>query len=34
VIGRAGLNDDGNGEVDFILMDENNNVNPELWLKH
>ena len=34
VIGRAGLNDDGNGEVDFILMDENNNVNPESWLKH
>lgn len=33
VIGRAGLNDDGNGEVDFILMDENNNVNPESWLK-
>lgn len=33
-IGRAGLNDDGNGEVDFILMDENNNVNPEAWLKH
>jgi len=34
LIGRAGLNDDGNGEVDFILMDENNNVNPESWLKH
>ena len=33
VVGRAGLNDDGNGEVDFILMDENNNVNPESWLK-
>jgi septal ring factor EnvC (AmiA/AmiB activator) len=34
VIGKAGLNDDGNGEVDFILMDENNNVNPESWLNH
>ena len=34
VIGKAGINDDGNGEVDFILMDENNNVNPESWLKH
>jgi len=34
VIGKAGLNDDGNGEVDFILMNENNNVNPESWLKH
>lgn len=34
VIGKAGLNDDGNGEVDFILMDESKNVNPESWLKH
>ena len=34
VIGKAGLNDDGNGEVDFILMQESNNVNPESWLKH
>ncbi len=34
VIGKAGLNDDGNGEVDFILMNENNNVNPESWLTH
>lgn len=34
VVGRAGLNDDGNGEVDFILMNEDNNVNPESWLKH
>lgn len=34
VIGRAGVNDDGNGEVDFILMQESNNVNPESWLKH
>ena len=38
VIGKAGANDDGQGEVDFILMQENNNesynVNPELWLRH
>ncbi len=34
VVGRAGLNDDGNGEVDFILMNEDSNVNPESWLKH
>lgn len=34
VIGTAGMNDDGNGEVDFILMQESNNVNPESWLKH
>lgn len=33
VIGKAGLNDDGNGEVDFILMQENTNINPESWLK-
>ncbi|MEP6596797.1 MAG: peptidoglycan DD-metalloendopeptidase family protein [Ginsengibacter sp.] len=32
VIGRAGANDDGQGEVLLILMKENNNVNPELWL--
>ena len=32
VIGRAGANDDGQGEVLLILMKENNNVNPESWL--
>ena len=32
VIGKAGSNDDGQGEVSLILMKENNNVNPELWL--
>lgn len=32
VIGKAGPNDDGQGEVMLILMKENNNVNPELWL--
>ncbi len=34
LIGRAGANDDGQGQVDFILMKENNNVNPEQWLRH
>lgn len=34
VIGRAGINDEGQGEVDFILMQESENINPELWLKH
>jgi septal ring factor EnvC (AmiA/AmiB activator) len=34
VIGKAGANDDGQGEVDFVIMQETNNVNPELWLKH
>ncbi len=34
VIGTSGINDEGQGEVDFILMKENDNVNPELWLHH
>ena len=33
VVGRAGANDDGQGEVDLIIMKENNNVNPEQWLR-
>jgi septal ring factor EnvC (AmiA/AmiB activator) len=32
VIGKAGVNDDGQGEVDLIIMKESNNVNPESWL--
>lgn len=32
VIGKAGANDDGQGEVLLILMKENNNINPEVWL--
>ncbi len=32
-VGRAGANDDGQGEVDLIIMKENNNVNPEQWLR-
>ena len=32
-IGRAGPNDDGQGEVDLIIMKESNNVNPEQWLR-
>jgi murein hydrolase activator len=34
VIGKAGANDEGQGEVDFIIMKESNNVNPEQWLRH
>ncbi|HET7118613.1 MAG TPA: peptidoglycan DD-metalloendopeptidase family protein [Hanamia sp.] len=34
VIGKSGVNDEGQGEVDFILMKENDNVNPESWLRH
>lgn len=33
VIGRAAANDDGQGEVDLIIMKESNNVNPEQWLR-
>lgn len=32
VIGKAGINDDGQGEVDLMIMKESNNVNPEQWL--
>ncbi len=32
VIGKAASNDDGQGEVDLMIMKETNNVNPELWL--
>ena len=33
LVGKAGANDDGQGEVDFIIMKESNNVNPEQWLR-
>lgn len=33
MIGKAGSNDDGQGQVDFILMKESDNVNPESWLR-
>lgn len=33
VLGKAGANDDGQGEVDLIIMKENNNVNPEQYLR-
>lgn len=33
-IGRVGVNDEGDGgRVDFILMKESDNVNPESWLR-
>jgi murein hydrolase activator len=32
-IGKAGMNDEGEGQVDFIIMQETTNVNPEAWLK-
>jgi septal ring factor EnvC (AmiA/AmiB activator) len=33
VIGKAGSNDDGNGEVEFIITLEKTNQNPESWLR-
>ena len=33
-LGKAGLDDDGNrGQIDFVLMNEKSNVNPEPWLR-
>lgn len=32
-IGRASSNADGNGEIEFVLMLENKNLNPEPWIK-
>lgn len=32
-IGKAAANDEGQGQVDFILMKESDNVNPEQWLR-
>jgi murein hydrolase activator len=34
VIGKAGANDEGQGQVDFILMKESSQLNPEQWLRH
>lgn len=35
VIGKAGRDDESDGgQVDFILMIETKNVNPEIWLRH
>ncbi len=34
VIGKAGINDEGQGAVEFILMKENDFVNPQTWLRH
>lgn len=32
-VGRAGANDDGQGQVDLIIMKESSNVNPALYLR-
>ncbi|MBL7699213.1 MAG: peptidoglycan DD-metalloendopeptidase family protein [Chitinophagaceae bacterium] len=33
VIGRAGSNADGNGEIEFLLLLENKNLDPAGWIK-
>ncbi|MFM7838601.1 MAG: murein hydrolase activator EnvC family protein, partial [Chitinophagaceae bacterium] len=33
VIGQAASNADGNGEIEFLLMQESRNVNPEPWIR-
>jgi len=33
LLGKAGTNDDGDGEILFVVNIESTFVNPELWLK-
>jgi len=33
VIGKAGSNNDGNGEIEFLLLLENKNLDPAAWIK-
>lgn len=33
MLGRAAVNDDGNGEIEFLLMQENRNLDPESWIR-
>ena len=32
-VGRASSNEDGNGEIEFLLMEENRKLDPALWIK-
>lgn len=32
-IGRASTNEDGNGQIEFVLMQESKNLNPEPWIR-
>ena len=32
-IGRASANSDGNGEFEFVLLQESRNLNPEVWIR-
>ena len=33
VIGKAGTNNDGNGEIEFLLLNENKNLDPASWIR-
>ena len=33
VIGKAGSNSDGNGEIEFLLLLENKNLDPASWIR-
>ncbi|MEO8582357.1 MAG: peptidoglycan DD-metalloendopeptidase family protein [Flavitalea sp.] len=33
VIGKAGTNSDGNGEIEFLLLQENHNLDPAAWIR-
>lgn len=32
-LGRASANSDGNGEFEFVLLQESRNLNPEVWIR-
>jgi len=33
ILGKAAVNDEGNGEIEFLLMQENRNLDPESWIR-
>lgn len=33
VVGRASSNEDGNGEIEFLIMEENRKLDPALWIR-
>lgn len=33
MLGRAAANDEGQGEIEFLLMQENRNLDPERWIR-
>jgi len=33
MLGRAATDNDGNGEIEFLLMQENKNLDPESWIR-